>query len=177
MFVIVLLYSGICLTPPVCQDLKNSLERELENVKHQQRRAMLRDEAALSFRGPIESISDLAGFIDPRFVEAWGPGGTLRPSVLRGLIEEVCDGVYTFPLLDPEFCERLIQHGDAFTRFANEKGVSQLVGAERPLVLDTMKLGSVPHVPYMHHGIHTHTGQPTNTGMKFPHANHTTRGN
>lgn len=46
-----------------------------------------------------------------------------------------------FPLLDPSFCERLVAHGHAFTRFADEEGVSDLVGVERPLMLDTMKLG------------------------------------
>ena len=51
--------------------------------------------------------------------------------------------MYTFPLLEPSFCERLVAHGDAFRKFADEHGVSEVVGAERPLVLDSMKLGSV----------------------------------
>jgi len=69
---------------------------------------------------------------------------------VRGLVTEVCDGVYSFPLLDVAFCEKLVQHGEAFQRFAAENGVSDVVGAQKPLVLDTMKLKWLTDVLFKH---------------------------
>ena len=74
------------------QGLERSLESHLEAVREQKYRAQLRDEAAKAFNGPLQPQAELQGFIDQRFVDAWGEGGHLRPSVVRGLLEEVCDG-------------------------------------------------------------------------------------
>ena len=77
--------------------------------------------------------------LDPRFLEVLKPGGGIRPARLQAILEEECDGAFSFPLLRPEFCHRLLQAADKYQQSVEHRALEAMdyAARERPLVLAT----------------------------------------
>ena len=85
--------------------------------------------------------ADLSTIFDQRFLATLDTNsGRPRAGLLGRLLTEECEGVYSFPLLKAEFCAKLVEAGNQFAEFVDEHELEDLVGHDRPKMLDLMQL-------------------------------------
>jgi len=123
------------------EELEGRLEKQLELVRKQKETARRRLEATASFNQELSTM-ELDQFLDPRFLDCLKPGGGIRPSRLKNILEEECDGAFSFPLLRPDFCQRLLESAEKYQQGVEHQALESMdyAARERPLVLDLMKL-------------------------------------
>ena len=86
---------------------------------------------------PAPSGSSLSDIFDARFLSTFDAAtGVPRPALVAKLLTEECEGVYSFPLLKPTFCENLVECGYQFTEHLKRAGHD----ADMPRMLDLMDL-------------------------------------
>ncbi len=85
--------------------------------------------------------ADLSTIFDERFLATLDTNsGRPRAGWVAQLLTEECEGVYSFPLLKPEFCAKLVEAGHEFGEFVDVHKLEHLVGHDRPKMLDLMQL-------------------------------------
>jgi hypothetical protein len=86
---------------------------------------------------PPPSGCSLSDIFDARFLSTLDAAtGVPRPALVAKLLTEECEGVYSFPLLKPSFCENLVECGYQFTEHLKGAGRD----ADMPRMLDLMDL-------------------------------------
>ena len=114
------------------------LEAQLREVRRQREEVQRRDQLCAGFRPmtPVpcdDDVSRLQSVLDPTFLAAMD-----CPAALAALLKEEVEGVHSFPLLRPQFCEHLLAEHDRFVQF--RAGVQPECGAT-PVFTDLAGLG------------------------------------
>ena len=134
---------------PAITQLEERLEDQLALVRAQKELAQQRCEAVRGFNHGIirRKMEDV---FDDRFLATLDPEGMPRPSLLGKLLTEECDGVFSFPLLRAQFCADLVATGTRFEDFIANNHLSNLIGNDRPKMLDLMKMSWLNDMLLLH---------------------------
>jgi hypothetical protein len=134
---------------PAITQLEERLENQLALVRAQKELAQQRCEAVRSFHHCI-NVKKIEEVFDDRFLATLDPEGMPRPSLLAKLLTEECDGVFSFPLLSPLFCRDILVSGENFEDFIANNHLSNLIGNDRPKMLDLMNMSWLNDMLLLH---------------------------
>eukprot|EP00960_Hanusia_phi_P067714 766684-Hanusia_phi.AAC.1 len=121
--------------------LEEQLRAQLDKVGQEKEKLRQKLAASSSFPCRLATAPPLQEIWDPRFLELLDEDGRIRPARLSKVVTEELDGVYSFPLLHPAFCQQILQCNEDFAAFVREQGLEGTFHSERPAVLDLMRLG------------------------------------